>query len=349
MIRESALRGYLLEETLAWLLRSSAYELLVSADQDPAELVPHGNELRVRGRGTTHQVDVLGEFAYTPAFSLPVRLFLEAKFYATPCRLGVVRNALGVIQDVNQNYMTDPHSSRPRRRFQYCYALFSTSGFSKEAQDFALAHQISLIDLSGESYEQLRSAIRIAAQELWAEAGSRRVTTFPLSWTRSTLRATLGTAEPEQMPEITSNAPAFLSRAEATLGGLVDALRAHAAVEMLLGFPAAPFIVSFATSDREGFMRCAAAHPSHAVRLRRTGQGDRAEWVATPYQDPHAYELRFVLPRRMESWISENEETRRPRTSAVKIDFLSAIMVYYLDDGIRACQLRYEPGQLRRT
>lgn len=50
----------------------------------------------------------------------------------------------------------------------------------------------------------------------------------------------------------------------------------------------------------------------------------------------------------MESWISENEEDRRLRTSSIKTDFLAAIMVYYLDDGIRACQLRYEPGQLRR-
>ena len=46
---------------------------------------------------------MLGEFAYTPAFSLPIRLFLEAKFYTTPCGLDVVRNALGVIPDVNQN------------------------------------------------------------------------------------------------------------------------------------------------------------------------------------------------------------------------------------------------------
>lgn len=125
-------------------------------------------------------------------------------------------------------------------------------------------------------------------------------------------------------------------------------LHAHAAVEMLLGFPATPFIVPLATGNRQSFMQYAAAHPSHAVRLRRTGQGDRAEWVATPYQEPDAYELRFVLPRRMESWISENEEDRRLRTSTFKADFLSDIMVYYLDDGIRACQLRYEPGQLRR-
>lgn len=73
------------------------------------------------GRGTTHQVDVLGEFVFTPAFSLPVRLFLEAKFYATPCRLDVVRNAHGVIHDVNENFITTPGDSRSRpgrfRRF----------------------------------------------------------------------------------------------------------------------------------------------------------------------------------------------------------------------------------------
>ena len=55
------------------------HELLVSADQDPEELIAaQGNELKVRGSGTTHQVDALGQFAYAPAFSLPMRLCLEA-------------------------------------------------------------------------------------------------------------------------------------------------------------------------------------------------------------------------------------------------------------------------------
>jgi hypothetical protein len=69
VIAETTLRGYLLEETLAWLLRDSAYELLTARDSDP-ELVTQGAELRVRGRGATHQVDVLGQFAFTPAFSV---------------------------------------------------------------------------------------------------------------------------------------------------------------------------------------------------------------------------------------------------------------------------------------
>jgi hypothetical protein len=158
----------------------------------------------------------------------------------------------------------------------------------------------------------------------------------------------LGTAVSDEMPDISSNAPRFLSHAESILAELANTLHQPDAIDMLLGFPAAPFIVPLATDDRQGFMRYAAAHPSHAVRLNRRGQGDRAEWVATPSEEPHAYELRFVLPRRTESWISENEEYRRSRTSSVKTDFLAAIMIYYLDDGIRACQLRYEPGQLRR-
>jgi hypothetical protein len=129
VISEPSWRGYILEEVLAWLLRGSGYELLVVPGDDP-ELDGRGGDLRVRGRGATHQADVLGQFAFTPAFSLPVRLFLEARFHSRACGLDVVRNAFGVIEDVNENYVPDPRTTRPRRRFQYRYALFSTSGFS---------------------------------------------------------------------------------------------------------------------------------------------------------------------------------------------------------------------------
>lgn len=343
------MRGYLLEEALAWLLRGTAYELLVSARQDPVELVPQGSELRVRGRGTTHQVDVLGEFAFTPAFSLPVRLFLEAKYYATPCRLEVVRNAYGVIHDVNQNYMTDPNISRPRRRFQYCYALFSTSGFSTDAQDFALAHQISLVDLSGESFGWLRRAVGKATSKLRNAAAYHAVDTFPVAWTRRMLRELLGTATPDLLPDVPTNAPLFRAAAEPILQTFVDVLRQHANLELLLGFPAAPFIVPLATTDKASFLGYAKDNPSHPVRLRRTGEGEHAEWTANPAENPDSYQLTFTLPQRLEKWISEYEEHERRRIRKVKADFLSAIMVYYVEHhGVRACQLTYEPSQFHR-
>ena len=74
MSTSDQLGGYLLEEALAWLLRNSGYRLLVDHSQDPDELVSRGNGLCVKGRGAEHQVDVLGEFAFTPAFSLPIIL-----------------------------------------------------------------------------------------------------------------------------------------------------------------------------------------------------------------------------------------------------------------------------------
>ncbi|HET9015771.1 MAG TPA: hypothetical protein VFN57_09245 [Thermomicrobiaceae bacterium] len=152
MIAVSTLRGYLLEEVLAWLLRGSGYRFLDNAAQDPDELIEKGGALRVRGRGATHQVDVLGELMFTPAFSLPVCLFLEAKFTDGACGLGIVRNAHGVLHDVNQRHVPRARSRRLERRFQHNYALFSTGGFTSDAKKYAIAHQISLIDLSGANF-----------------------------------------------------------------------------------------------------------------------------------------------------------------------------------------------------
>jgi hypothetical protein len=48
MTYRAVLRGYLLEEALAWLLRNTGYRLLVHDSQDPDELVMEGNTLLVR-------------------------------------------------------------------------------------------------------------------------------------------------------------------------------------------------------------------------------------------------------------------------------------------------------------
>ncbi len=135
MISHAALRGYVLEELLAWLLQRSGYSLLVDESQDPAALCKTGNGLRARGRGADHQVDVLGELDWPIPFSLPVRLFLEAKYRSGPVGLAEVRNALGVINDVNEHYSTAAAAAckTPYRRCHYRYALFSTSGFTPEA------------------------------------------------------------------------------------------------------------------------------------------------------------------------------------------------------------------------
>jgi hypothetical protein len=351
MATEAVLRGYLLEEALAWLLRSSGYRLLVSAEDDP-ELEAQGHEIRVKGRGTSHQVDVLGELAFTPAFSLPVRLFLEAKSYSKACRLPVVRNALGVIDDVNEHFVPRPGERHAQRRYQYAYALFSTSGFTRDAEEYALAHQISLVDMSGASFSWLREPVAIAAGKLRRRQERFSVETFPVTWMRSRLRALLATAPLSQLPAVETNAPLFTAEADQVLTKFAEVLVSHQQTQLLLGFPAAPFILSLATDNKQAFSAYAAKHPSHTVRITRSGQGPGAEWALCPLADQDAYRLTFSLPEHIESWIAANEEERLARTRQIKAALLSSITVYDSDaDGedYLVYRLRYAPGSLRRA
>lgn len=68
VINLPALRGYLLEEVLAWLLKTSGYELLAVGDDSPDVLGQTNHGLVVRGRGAWHQADALGEFRHVPPF-----------------------------------------------------------------------------------------------------------------------------------------------------------------------------------------------------------------------------------------------------------------------------------------
>jgi hypothetical protein len=357
MTHRAVLRGYLLEEALAWLLRNSGYELLTDKDQDPEALDWDRGALVVRGRGANHQADVLGNFALTPAFSLPIRMFLEAKSYSKPCKLPVVRNAHGVIHDVNENFV-HPVGYRPRRRYQYVYALFSASGFTRPAQDYGLAQQISLVDLSSASFGWLKDPIAEAAARLDQLHIQFLITRFPVSWMRHMLRVQLGTSSAaETLAEGTgfverfpTNAPHFRAAAAAVLENFAAELRVHEKAEILLGFPAAPFILPLATGDPGRFLAFAERRPAHDVRLRRSDSGEGAEWIVTPRAEPDAYRLTFSLPDRVESWIVENEDRQVKRARQVKADFLTAITIYRrAHDGMRVYQLRYVPGELRRS
>jgi Restriction endonuclease len=360
VIRLAQLRGYLLEEALAWLLRNAGYRLLVDKRQDEEELIRHGNGLCVRGRGADHQVDVLGEFAFTPAFSLPIRLFLEAKFTEQKTGLPVVRNAHSVIHDINENF-AHGRGKRLRKRFRYVYAIFSAKGFTREAQDFALAQQISLVDLSGTSFDWLRHAVEAAAFELYESQELHQIQRFPLNWMREQLRSRLGTlpalADGSYSSRLVeTEADRFADHARQILDMLTQTLQSRSETELLLGFPAAPFVLPLASDDVTQFLNYARVLPDHRVRLRPAGQGAHVEWRVSPaeLQDPTGqslggYELAFNLPDHLETWINEQDEHRSSRTRAVKQQFLSDIVVYRMEgDRLQTFQLHYQPGELKR-
>lgn len=363
MTTQEVWRGYLLEEALAWLLRNSGYRLLVDENDDPEALSMGSNGLRVKGRGAYHQVDVLGEFEFTPAFSLPIRLFLEAKFYSRErCGLQTVRNAHGVIDDVNENFVRDGSRKQPpRKRYRYVYALFSASGFTADAQDYALAQQISIVDLSGASFTWLRDSVTTAAAVLGKVPTRRRGNVSPINWMRTRLREMLQTSlnrGADEAPDYRENgafiaqtkAPLFEEAAEAALSGLAADLRSHQRSELLLGFLSTPFIVPMAAEDADRFLRFVQTYPEHEIRLGRTGFGRGTEWVVWPAGHSRDYRLTFKLPERLERWIAENEEQRAGRVWTIEQRFLSSVVIYRMDGSdLQTYQLRYERGDLDRN
>lgn len=150
MANISQVRGALLEEAVIYLLEKFGYETIDtrSAHQDASLRGGHSG-LEVRGRGSWHQIDALASFRSSPAFMYPLRLIVEAKCYQEhrPVGIEVVRNSVGVLKDISENYFTVPSSGAQVQisRFNYQSAIFSTSGYTSGAIDYALAHQVFLI------------------------------------------------------------------------------------------------------------------------------------------------------------------------------------------------------------
>lgn len=364
MISLEALRGLVLEETLARLLVDSGYTLLVDPMQDRDALRAGRHGLLVRGRGADHQADALGELLAPTPFGLPVRLFVEAKYRDRPTGLADVRNAHGVIDDVNQHYARRGRRS-PLRRHDYRYSLFSTSGFSRNAQEYALAQQLSLVDLSGPAFHGLRTLVHRTSVTLHDLGSAQGPIVFPTGLVRTALRLGLGTWSADDPPVDADNrhesarlralraADVNPSRpGEAVLPA--DALAVAAAdlsvdigQSLLLGFPPAPFVLALRPDDMLAFdAHVDGSGPVVDVDIVFARSAIVAgDWVIAPADGSRAFELRFGLPGVLEAWLLAEDGAAAPRARNVKRELLGTITVFR---GGRAVSLRYRPSGRRR-
>jgi hypothetical protein len=103
----------------------------------------------VRGRGYWHDIDALGRFAYPLFYMYPIRLLAEVKCYESDVPLWAVRNFVGALKDISENYFVDDQINREQmlayQRYTDCGSFFSASGFTLGAQKFALAQGVFLI------------------------------------------------------------------------------------------------------------------------------------------------------------------------------------------------------------
>lgn len=339
MAKPHQLAGYLLEEFIAHLLAANGYRLLTRHDDpDVLEWQQHG--LTVKGRGAVHQADALGALDITIPFSLPIRLFAEAKNTTARVGLDVVRNAHGVVHDVNEYVRMTEGFSRAEhlRRVQYRYSLFSTGGFTADAQNFALAHQISLIDLSGPSWRELGNTLRAAAQAILVQDSE-----VSLRDARMAVRHVLAVRSAESADDLqrvpAPSAPHLQLWAEAVV---THALPHDNVQELFVGFVDAPFVLALRATDTEAFR----AYAESATGPIPIGIGyshigpTGGEWLIWPLDEPEAFTLTFPLPGVLERLLLTASSDNVARMASDAKHALMRSITMYVDG--RPVRLKYE-------
>ncbi|MFH1367670.1 MAG: hypothetical protein ABII64_00960 [Elusimicrobiota bacterium] len=127
-----------------------------------------GPGLMVHGLGQPHNADVLLSPPIQIPFYYPARLLVECKGYNKEVQLPVIRNALGLREDINRFDIVTPDILRKRRnyrrrtnalydcrRYLYQVGVASIKGFGKPAQEFAATHRIPLISFENHPSFQL--------------------------------------------------------------------------------------------------------------------------------------------------------------------------------------------------
>jgi len=362
-IGKASLRGYILEEVLAYLIKPAGYSLLIDENQDTRELIKMSAGIGVKGRGGNHQADVLGQLEWVPAFTFPLRLFVEAKFWLpTPNRknsVGInwVRHAVGVVLDINQNNY--PLIDRlSLQRYHYAYALFSTSGFSKNAMTMALAHQISLIDLSGPDFSDLRTAIDAAAAALLPHFRSQVDEDVSNSSDDSQDdEQTMGSTGNSAIVNMRNNLRTAFNtiplgvRVELHDRDILEPIlrpvinKANMYRELFVGMPDGPFILLLKADDPGAFLEYASAHPRHKVKIRWRISEDRGKtWKIYPVDNPDAYQLSFRLPELLRHWIYRSGSDSRVLALQAKERYLSSVSICHFENGVgKIFKLDYDP------
>ncbi|SRR6266568_784980 len=144
------IRGMLLEEAVLYLIVVSGYNAVPYTPNDPTLYIrPKDKALCVRGRGEIHQIDAIADFFLSPPFSHKQRLLIEAKYYDEPVGLPIIRNVVGTLKDVSEFWTS---SNLGICRYHYQSAIISASRFTEDAQRYAFAQDIYLIQVQKSGY-----------------------------------------------------------------------------------------------------------------------------------------------------------------------------------------------------
>ena len=144
----SQLKGYLFEIVIMELLRKNQFNN-INVASEPGDRVRENRAgfIEFKGRGCWHQIDCPCDYNKFIPFSYPLRLLGEVKFYKKPLSKEHIREYIGVLKDIQENYFVadgiDIQNFYPRKLEIGVY--FSANGFQEEAEKLAYAHGIRTI------------------------------------------------------------------------------------------------------------------------------------------------------------------------------------------------------------
>ena len=144
----SQLKGYLFEIIILELLRkNNFYEVQVAREPEDRVREIRPGFIEFKGRGCWHQIDCPCDYSELIPFMYPIRLLGEVKYHKKPLEKKHIREYIGVIKDIQENYFVadgvNPQEFYPRKTEIGIY--FSASGFQAEAEKLAYAHGIKTI------------------------------------------------------------------------------------------------------------------------------------------------------------------------------------------------------------
>lgn len=147
-LRRKALKGYLFEIIIMELLRKNQFSC-INVEEEARDRVRENRIgfIEFKGRGCWHQIDCPCDYNKLIPFSYPLRLLGEVKFYKNPISKEHIREYVGIIKDIQENYFVadgiNPQDLYPRKYEIGVY--FSANGFQEEAEKLAYAHGIKTI------------------------------------------------------------------------------------------------------------------------------------------------------------------------------------------------------------
>lgn len=157
-MRSGNIKGALLEYIVRNLFKNCGFTNVLA---DNLFTFERGGLFFINGKGAAHDADVIMNPPVQMPFAYPTQLLFECKAYGTNANLPMVRNALGLRDDLNefeivtkdsllrrQNNRRATYAVETRTRFHFQVGVASINDFSKPAVEFAANNKIPLLSLS---------------------------------------------------------------------------------------------------------------------------------------------------------------------------------------------------------